>query len=153
MAAGVYAAEICAVWVFSGQVEQIDASEDREEAAEERDGIYGVGGIEAAKQDEGGYKGAGREGHVVERVDAGRFVSTIMKKKRLWDAGLHVGRKLAESFVEVIHLAHDADYHDDSEDVGTRTRELVISCKGHLDRDAEALDRHDGDAADGRADG
>ena len=31
-------------------------------------------------------------------------------------------------------------------------RELVVACERKLDRDAEALDRHDGDAADSAAD-
>lgn len=43
-----------AVGVFAREVEEVDAGEDCEEAAEEGDGVYGVGGVEAAEEDEGG---------------------------------------------------------------------------------------------------
>jgi hypothetical protein len=64
-------AEVAAVGVFAGEVQKVDAGEDGEEAAEERDGIYGVGSVEAAEEDEGGDEGAGGECYVVERVYAG----------------------------------------------------------------------------------
>ena len=43
-----------AVGVFAREVEEVDAGEDREEAAKEGDGVNGVGGVEAAEEDEGG---------------------------------------------------------------------------------------------------
>ena len=64
---GVYA-EVGAVGIFAGEVEEIDSCEDCEEAAEEGYGVYGVGGVEAAEEDEGGAEGAGCEGYVVEGV-------------------------------------------------------------------------------------
>ena len=62
-------AEVRAVGVFAGEVEEVDAGEDGKEAAEEGDGVDGVGGVEAAEEDEGGEEGEGREGYVVEGVD------------------------------------------------------------------------------------
>jgi hypothetical protein len=64
-------AEVIAVGVFAGEVQEVDAGEDGEEAAEERDCVYGVGCIEAAEEDEGGDEGTGGECYVVERVYAG----------------------------------------------------------------------------------
>lgn len=54
------------VRVFFGEVEEEDAGEDDEEATEERDGIDGVGGIEALEEDEGGDEDGGRECYVVD---------------------------------------------------------------------------------------
>jgi hypothetical protein len=59
-----------AVWVFAAEVEEVDAGEDDEEAAEEGEGVDGGGGVEAAEEDEGGDEGEGCEGYVVEGVDA-----------------------------------------------------------------------------------
>lgn len=60
---------------------------------------------------------------------------------------------MGECLVEVVHLRQDADRGQDHEDVGRRVRELVVAGKGELQRDAKGLDRHDGDGADGGADG
>lgn len=55
VAAGVLVdAEVAAVGVFAGEVEEVDAGEDGEEAAEEGDCVDGVVGVEAAEEDEGG---------------------------------------------------------------------------------------------------
>lgn len=62
--------EVVAVRVAAGEIEEIDAGEDDEEAAEEGEGIDGVGGVEAAEENEGGAERGGREGDVVERVDS-----------------------------------------------------------------------------------
>ena len=59
-----------AVWVLPREVEQVNAREDDEEAGEEGNGVHGVGGVEAAEEDEGGAEGGGREGDVVEGVNA-----------------------------------------------------------------------------------
>lgn len=88
-AEGVFAlvdAEVAAVGVFAGEVEEVDAGEDGEEAAEEGDGVDGVGGVEAAEEDEGGDEGAGGEGHVVERVDTGKVksVRTLVSSPKEW---------------------------------------------------------------------
>lgn len=58
-----------AVGVFAGEIEQVNAREYNEEAAEERDSVDNVGGVEALKQDEGGDERAGGECHIVERID------------------------------------------------------------------------------------
>lgn len=54
-------AQVLAIGVFTGKIEKVDAGEDREEAAEEGDGVDRVGGVEAAEEDEGGDECAGRE--------------------------------------------------------------------------------------------
>jgi hypothetical protein len=60
---------------------------------------------------------------------------------------------LTERLVEVVHLGQDADYYHNRKDVGARVGELVIAGERELEGNAEALDRHDGNAADGGADG
>ena len=64
----------------------------------------------------------------------------------------HVGRKLAESLVEVVHLRQNANSRDDHENVSRGMCELVVSRKGQLQRNAKCLDSHYRDRADGRAD-
>ena len=66
---------------------------------------------------------------------------------------VHVGRELAESLVEVVHLREDTAYGDDYKDVSRGVRKLVVPGKGHLERNAECLDGHDGDGAGCGADG
>ena len=61
---------VAAVGIVAGQVEQVDAGEDDEEAAEEGDCVYGGGGVEALEQKAGCDEREGREGYVVEGVDA-----------------------------------------------------------------------------------
>lgn len=65
---------------------------------------------------------------------------------------LHVGVELAQCLVEVVHLREDADYNNDSKDICRRMRELVVAAQRKLERNSKALDCHDGDGADGRAD-
>lgn len=69
-------AEVAAVWIFAREVEEVDAGEDGQEAAEERDGVDDVGCVEASEQDEGREEGAGREGDVVEGVYAAKMLVT-----------------------------------------------------------------------------
>src|SRR5204863_6638448 len=57
--------------VFARQVEQVDAAEYDEEAAQQRYGVDGVGRVEAAEHDEGGAECSGGECDVVERVNSG----------------------------------------------------------------------------------
>jgi len=40
------------VGIAAGEIEQVDAGEDNQEAAEEGEGVHRVGGIEAAEEDE-----------------------------------------------------------------------------------------------------
>lgn len=58
-------AQVAPVRVFPRQIKQIDASEDGEEATEERDGVDRIGGIETAEEDERRDQGKGRECHIV----------------------------------------------------------------------------------------
>lgn len=60
-----------AVRIGAGEVQQVDAREDDEEAAEEGDCVYGRGCVEAAEEEEGGDESEGCEGYVVEGVDTG----------------------------------------------------------------------------------
>lgn len=64
------AERVRAVGVIAREVEEVHAGEDDEEAAEERDGVYGGGGVEALEEEAGGDEGKGREGYVVEGIDA-----------------------------------------------------------------------------------
>lgn len=67
--------------------------------------------------------------------------------------GSHVGGKRGQGLVKVVHLGQDADGRENHEDVCRGVRELVVAGKGQLERNAKGLDGHDGDGADGRADG
>jgi hypothetical protein len=64
-------------------VEQIDAHEDDEEAADERDGVDPASSVEALEQDSTRDDGGGREEDVVDRID-------------------NVGGECVEGFVEVV---------------------------------------------------
>jgi hypothetical protein len=66
---------------------------------------------------------------------------------------VHIGGELAQSLVKVVHLRKNAAYYQDDEDVGRWMRELVISCKRHLQGDPEGLDEHDRNRSGSRADG
>ena len=57
---------------------------------------------------------------------------------------VHVGVKLRERFVKVIHLSEDANNHDNAEDVGAGMGKLVIAGKGELDSNSESFDSHNG---------
>lgn len=66
---------------------------------------------------------------------------------------VHVGGELAKGLVEVVHLCENAaDDHDDK-DIGRGVCELVVAGKGHLQRNAKRLDKHDGNGAGCGADG
>lgn len=73
-----------------------------------------------------------------------------MRVPRGWSY-LHVRTELAQGLVEVVHLGQDTPHHQNDEDVGRGVRELVISCKSHLEGNAKRLDEHDGDGAGCRA--
>jgi hypothetical protein len=66
---------------------------------------------------------------------------------------LHVRGELTQRLVEVVHLRENAPYNHDDEDICGRMRELVVARKGHLERQTERLDEHDGHGAGGRANG
>ena len=65
---------------------------------------------------------------------------------------VHVGAECCERFVEVVHLRRYTDRDHDGEDVGRGAGKLVVASESHLERQTEALDRHDGDGACRRAD-
>ena len=65
----------------------------------------------------------------------------------------HVGAKLRQRFVEVVHLRENAAYDDNYEDVGRGVGELVVAGESHLKRNTEGLDEHDRYRAGGGADG
>ena len=58
------------IGVAAAEVEEVDAGKDDEEAGEEREGVYGVGGVEALEKDEGRAESSGCEGDVVEGVNS-----------------------------------------------------------------------------------
>lgn len=66
---------------------------------------------------------------------------------------LHVARKAGEGLVEVVHLRQDAYGCENHKDISRGVRKLVVAGKSKLQGDTESLDRHDGDGADGGADG
>lgn len=142
-----------AVGVVAAEVEEVDAREGDEEAADEGEGADHVGGVEAVEEDEGGAEGGRGEGDVVEWVDAGRGWGLAVVEylgNRSFD--VHVGGELAERLVEVVHLRQDADGRDNHKHIGRRVGELVVPAKRQLEGDAKGLDGHDRDGADGRAD-
>lgn len=59
-----------AVGVFAAEVEQVDAGEDDEEAAEEGYCVYGGGGVETLEEETRCDERAGGEAYVIEGVDA-----------------------------------------------------------------------------------
>ena len=68
-AVGELVAEVIAVGVLAREVEEVDAREDDEEAAEKRNCVYGGCGVEALEEQAGCDERAGCEGYVVEGVD------------------------------------------------------------------------------------
>lgn len=65
------------IWIAARQVQEVDPREGDEEAAEEGECVDGVGGVETAVEYERGTEGCGREGDVVEGVDAARVISSL----------------------------------------------------------------------------
>ncbi len=70
----------------------------------------------------------------------------------MWSMDVHVGRKLAQCLVEVVHLGQDTDHGDNDEDVSRSIAKLVMAVKRQLQGNAECLDSHDRDGPDGGAD-
>ena len=64
-----------AVGIVAGEVEQVDAREGDEEAADEGEGADDVGRVEAVEEDEGSAEGGRGEGDVIKRVDTIKRVS------------------------------------------------------------------------------
>ena len=62
--------ELGTVGISAAEVEEVDARKGYEEAAEERESVDHVVGVEATEKDEGSAEGGRGEGDVVKRVDA-----------------------------------------------------------------------------------
>ena len=143
--------KMSAVGIFAREVEEVDACEDDEEAAEEGNGIYGVGRVEALEKDEGCAEREGRECDVVEWIDTGDLSVAFLKDLLVAFRRIHIRRKLAERLIKVVHLRQNADHHNNHEHISARMRKLVITTKSQLNSNAESLDCHDGHATDGAA--
>lgn len=65
---------------------------------------------------------------------------------------VHIRWELAQRLVKVVHLGQYADHGNNHEHVGGGVAELVVARKGQLQGNAERLNSHDRDRADGRAD-
>jgi hypothetical protein len=139
-----------ALGVFAREVEEVDAGEDDEEAAEKGDCVYGVAGVEALEENKRCDEGAGGKGDVVQRIYTGGLAS-------VWQSGknnnAHVGVELTQSLVKVVHLSQNADDGNQYKDIGAGVSKLVVSGKSQLDGNAHTLDGHDGHGADSAADG
>ena len=140
---------------MSGEVQQVDPGKDDQESTQQRDRVDGIRGVESLEEDERGAKRGGGKRDIVQRVDTvSRCVSvasfpSLDKRKVI----LHRCRKLVQGLVKVVHLGQDAETGDNGEDISRGMRELVIPAQGQFHGNAKRLDGHDGDGADGRADG
>ena len=63
---------VVAFRIFAREVEEVNTGEDCEEAAQKRNGVDCVAGIESLEEDKGGDESACGEGDVVQRVDTGK---------------------------------------------------------------------------------
>lgn len=111
-------AHVTAIWIFTRKVEQVHPREDGEEATKKGDCVNGIGGVEAAKQDERSDKSKRGECHVIERVHSASQGRQYRGSKWRCEEVLHVGVKLAQSLVEVVHLRENADYNNNGKDIG-----------------------------------
>lgn len=78
---------------------------------------------------------------------------SVWRREGIEKKCVHVRGKGVERLVEVVHLDDDAARDEEAEDVCRGASELVVPRQSKLDRDTEALDRHDRDGTDKRADG
>ena len=56
---------------LAGELEEVHADEDGYEAHEEGYCVYGIVGVDALEEDEGGDDGGCREADIVERINSG----------------------------------------------------------------------------------
>lgn len=108
---------LLAVGVRPREVQQVNAGKCCQESAEEGECVDNVGRVEAAEEDKRGAEGKGREGNVVEGVDAAPNLSVKVTSTRA-HSNSHIGGEVSKRLVEVVHLGQDADGGQDHEDVG-----------------------------------
>lgn len=125
-------------WIFPREVEEVNAGEDDEETAEERDGVDRIGRVEALEEDEGRQEGKSCKCHIIKRVDTVAKSACGREVLRLID--VHVGTELAQCLVEVVHLRHDCCDCDNQEDIGARMCKLVAAAECELERNTKTLD-------------
>jgi hypothetical protein len=63
----------------------------------------------------------------------------------------HIGGERIQCLVKVVHLHHNAERDNDTEDVRAGMCELVITSKCQFDSNTETFDSHNGNRADQRA--
>ena len=81
-----------AVRVFLREVEEEDAGEDDEEAAEEGDGVDRGGCVEALEEDEGGAEDGGGEGYVVDGAYTVGWRCVSKREACFWERVFFAGR-------------------------------------------------------------
>lgn len=107
--------QLASMRVASREVEQVHSSKGDEETTDERKSIHSVRCVEALEEDEGGAKGRGGEGYVVERVDTKPCSSAQIREITAFN--LHISWEAGQSLVEVVHLRQNADRCQNHEDV------------------------------------
>ena len=115
-------------------VQQEDADDDRQEAAEVSQNVFDLHGAPLLEEDEGGHHHQWREKHIVDRSHHGRVEGV-------------------QRTVEVVQLDEDASDDDKEEHVEHPVGELVVAAERLLEADADALAAHDGEGAEAGADG
>jgi hypothetical protein len=118
-------------------IEQVNAHENDEEAAEEGDRVDSASGVESLEEDGAGDDGGGREEHVVDRVDDVRgervqgFIEVVLSV---------VSAATVDHIAMMAHhLEEDAADDDDAEDVCRDVGQLVVACNGQLESHAKTL--------------
>lgn len=119
--------------VFEG-VQQEDADDDGEEAAERADHVVRAHVAPLLEEDGGAAEHRRGEEHVVDGSDQG-------------------GVEDVQGFVQVVDLCADAGHQPQDQDPGQRVPHHVLPRDGFLDGDAQAFDAGHGQSADHRADG
>ena len=115
-------------------VEEEDAADDGEEAAQVSQDVLDLHRAPLLEQDKGGHHDKGGKEHIVD----GRH---------------HSGVESVQGTVEVVELDEDADDDDEEENVEHPVGEFVVAAKGVLEADPHTLAAHDGEGAQAGADG
>lgn len=102
------------VRVIAGEIQEVHAGEDDEEAAKQRDGVNGGRGVKTLEKKERGNKRAGSECDIIERIHA---IGLLAASTPLVGTCIHIRRELAQGLVEVVHLGEDTADNHNHEDV------------------------------------